>query len=81
MCLLPYPVTKVHEENFKNYVECLVLLGVLVVANDSEWGFPSFEQPKPKSNRVCFLNNFSNQNKQLSENHTLCQKSMRCYCN
>ena len=33
---------------FKKEVESLVLLGVLGVENDSEWGDPSFAQPKPK---------------------------------
>ena len=49
---------------FKNEVECLVLLGVQEVANDSEWGDPSFAQPKPKSNQVSFLSDFRNINKQ-----------------
>ena len=40
--LQPYPVPKVHEEMFKQEV--------LKVENDSEWGAPSFDQPKPKSN-------------------------------
>ena len=43
----------------------IVLLGVIEVENDSEWGAPSFAQPKPKSNRVNFLSDFRNQNKQL----------------
>ena len=38
----PYPVPKVYEEIFKKEVERLVLLGVLGVANDSEWGAPYF---------------------------------------
>ena len=45
-------------------VERLVLLEVLEVADDSEWGSPSFAQPKSKSNLV-FLSDFSNLNKQL----------------
>ena len=45
-----YPVTKVHEKMFKKEVERLFLLGVLEVANDSEWGSPSVAQPKHKSN-------------------------------
>ena len=43
----------------------LALLGVLGVANNCEWGSPSFAQPKPKSNRLHFLSNFRNLNKQL----------------
>ena len=50
---------------FKKEFERLVLLGVLAVSNDSEWGPPSFEQPKPKSNRVLFLSEFRNLNKKL----------------
>ena len=59
----PDPVPKVHGEMFKNEVESLVLLGVLEVVNDSEWGSASFAQPIPKSNRLCFLSDFSNINK------------------
>ena len=50
---------------FKKKVECLLLLGFLRVENDSEWGSPSFSQPKPKSNLVSFLSDFINLNKQL----------------
>ena len=35
ICSRPYPVPKVHEENFKKEVERLVLKWVLNVANDS----------------------------------------------
>ena len=48
ICSLPYLVPKVHEEIFKKEVEHLVLLGVLKVANDPEWGAPYFAQPKPE---------------------------------
>ena len=61
----PYPVPKVHEENFKNDMERLVLLWVLEAENDSEWGAPSFAQPKPKSNRVCFISDFMSFNKKI----------------
>ena len=50
---------------FKKQIGHLVLLGVLEVENDSEWGGPSFSQPKPKSNIVHFLSDFRNLNKQL----------------
>ena len=63
----PYPVPKVHEEIFKKEVEPLVLLGVLEVENNSEWGAPSFAQPKPKSNKLRFLSYFRNSNKQLKQ--------------
>ena len=56
--LRPYLVLKIHEEMFKKEVEHLVILGVLKRANDSEWGSPSFAQPKLKSNRVSFLSDF-----------------------
>ena len=36
----------------KKEVEHLVLLGLLELANDSEWGDPSFAQPRNKTNRV-----------------------------
>ena len=37
------------------------------MANDSEWGAPSFAKPKPKPNRVRFLRYFINLNKQLKQ--------------
>ena len=67
ICLQPYLVTKSHEEMFQNEVEHLVLLGVLEVANDSEWGYPYFAQYKPKSNQVSFISDFRNLNKQLKK--------------
>ena len=51
----------------KTEVEYLVLLVVLELAIDSEWGAPSFEQPKPKSNQVHFLSDFKNINKQVKQ--------------
>ena len=42
------------------------MLGVLEISHDSEWGSPSFAQPKPKTNRVSFLSYFRNINKQLN---------------
>ena len=35
--------------------------------NDSEWLDPSFAQPKPKSNKLFFLSDFRNLNKQLKQ--------------
>ena len=58
------PSTKVHEEVLKKEVERLVLLEVLEVSNDSEWGSPSFSQPK---SNFFFLSEFRNLNKQLKE--------------
>ena len=51
----------------KKEVERLVILGVPEVENDSEWGEPSFAQPKPESNRVRFLSGFRSFNKQLEQ--------------
>ena len=65
ICSQPYPVPKLHEEIFKKEVEHLFLLEVLDVANDSEGGYPSFAQPKPKSNQVRLISDFRNINKQL----------------
>ena len=48
--LWSYPSPKVHKKVFKKEFESLVLLGVIEVVNDSEWGYPYFAQPKPKSN-------------------------------
>ena len=42
-----------------------LILGVIKVANYKKLGAPSFAQPKPKSNRVRFLSEFSNLNEQL----------------
>ena len=74
ICSRLYPVTKVHEEMFKKEFERLLLLGLLELANDSEWGPPSFSQPKPKSDRVSFLSNFRNLNKKPEQELYLCQK-------
>ena len=49
----------------KKEVESSVLLGVLGLANNSEWQDSSFAQPKPRSKRVHFLSDFRNINKQL----------------
>ena len=50
---------------FKKEVERLVLLGVIELANYSEWGAPSFAQSKPKSNQLHFISDLRNLNKQL----------------
>ena len=63
ICSRTYPVPKVHEKMFKEEVGSLVILGVSEVANDLEWGSPSFAQPKPKSNKVRFPSDFRNLNK------------------
>ena len=65
VCLRTYPVPKLHEKMFKKEVKRLLSLGVLKEANESEWGAPYFEQPKVKTNRVIFLSDFRNLNRQL----------------
>ena len=65
MCLCPYKVPRLYEAMFRKEVERLVKLGVIEEANYSEWGAPYFDQPKPKTNRVIFLNEFRNLNRQL----------------
>ena len=62
ICLLPYPLPKVHKEIFKQEVENLVVLEVLELANDLEWVAPSFVKPIPNSNQVHFLSEFRNLN-------------------
>ena len=52
---------------FKKEFESLVLLGVIEVVNDSEWGSPSFAQPKPKLKRLSFLSDYRNLNKKLQQ--------------
>ena len=46
-------------------MEHIVSLGVLDKSNESEWGDLYFAQPKPKTNRVQFLSNFRNLNRQI----------------
>ena len=65
MCSRPYPVPKVHKTIKKKEVKRLASLGVLKEANDPEWGAPYFAQPKAKTNRVIFLSDFWNLNRQL----------------
>ena len=47
----------------KKYVASLFLIGVFKRSNKSEWGAPSFEQPKPKTSRVHFQSDLRNINK------------------
>ena len=44
-----------------------IISGFLKVANDLEWGAPSFAQHKNKSNRVRFISDFRNINTQLKQ--------------
>ena len=50
---------------FRKEVNRLVLLGLIVEANDSEWGAPSFAQPNTKTDSIRFLSDFHNLNRQL----------------
>ena len=59
VCLCFFPVSRAHKAIFRKEVEGLVKLGVLDEENYSEWGAPSFEQPKEK--KLCRIL------KQLSE--------------
>ena len=67
ICSRPYPVLKLHKKMLKKVFERLFLLRALEVENDSEWGAPSFAQPKPKPNLVRFLSDFRNINKKLNQ--------------
>ena len=55
VCPWPYPVPRAHKEMFRKESEILVNLGVTKESNYSEWGAPSFSQPKEKTNRMIFL--------------------------
>ena len=46
-------------------VEIIVISGVLEEANDSGWVAPSFAQPEAKMNRVIFLSDCRNLNRQF----------------
>ena len=50
---------------FRNELEIMVKIGVLKEANNSEWGAPSFPQPKKKTNKIRFLSDFWNLDRQL----------------
>ena len=71
ICLIPYPVPKLHKKIYKKEVECLVLLGFIEKAHYSEWRDPYFAQLKHKSTRK---NN-------LVVNHIQLPKSMKCSLN
>ena len=59
---------------FIKEVERLVKLGFIEEGNDSEWRSPSFSQPKAKTNRIRFLSDFWNLNRQLKRKHHPMQK-------
>ena len=65
VCFQPYTVPGVHEAMFRKESKRLLRLGVIEEKNDSEWGAPSFSQPKAKANHVRLLSYFQKLNRQL----------------
>ena len=55
----------VHKAIFRKEVNILVLLGLVVEANDSEWVATSFAQTNTKTDRIRLLSDFHNLNRQL----------------
>jgi hypothetical protein len=60
----PYPIPHVHKETFKKELARLCELGVLRRINNSEWGAPTFIQPK-KNGTIRFLSDFRELNKRI----------------
>ena len=58
----------------KKELKRLVLLGIWAKANESEWGSPYFSKPKSKTNRVQFLSDFGNLNRQIKRKPSLMHK-------
>ena len=79
VCSRPYTVPRVHKAMLKKEFKRLVILGVIEEANDSEWGAPSFAQPKEKTNCVRFLSDFRNLNRELKRKPYPIPKYMKCY--
>ena len=77
----PYPVPRVHKAMFRKEVEILVRLVVLKEANDSQWEAPSFVHPKEKTNRIIFLSDFQNLNRQLKRKPYPMPKYVKYYYN
>ena len=61
----PNTVPRVHKAMYIREVQILVKLGVIKEENDSEWGAPYFSQPKAKKDKIMFLSDFRNLNRQL----------------
>ena len=59
---------------FRREFGILVLLGVLKEANDSKWGAPYFSHKNPKMNRIIFLGDFWNLNRQLKRKPYIIKK-------
>ena len=68
VCSKPSTVSRLNKVMFKKEEGRLVILWVIKEANDSEWGSPSFDQPKAKTNHARFLSDFRNLNRQLKHN-------------
>ena len=75
----PYIVPRVHKEMFKKETEILVKYGVIKHQNDSEWGTPYFSQSKVKTNKLIFLSDFLNLNRQLKRKLYPMSKYVKCY--
>ena len=61
----PYPVHRSHNTVFSKKVERLCQPWLLKNVNRSEWGAPTFIQPK-KNETVIFLSDFSKLNQRIS---------------
>ena len=60
----PYPIPHIHKRTFKKELDRLCEIGVLRKINDSEWGAPTFIQPK-KNGTIRFLSDFRELNKRI----------------
>ena len=60
----PYPVPKIHKEQFKKELDSLVELGVLEKDSGSQWAAPAFTIPK-KDGSLRFLTDFRELNKRI----------------
>ena len=65
MCSRPNPVLRINKAIFRKEVNRLVLLGLIVEENESEWGAPYFAQPNTKTDCIRLLSEFHNLNRQL----------------